>query len=189
MATGKGRRKGRTPMTRHGSWGRWPSQRIARQHVSSNLDEDKIAEEARYNKLYAVCTDLLGDDATPILNVSEGRWQIEECFRIMKTDFETQPVFVRLDDRVKAHFLTCFLAFLVYRILEKKLGGRYTCEEILDTLKGMDFADIEDQGYMPLYRRSKLTDALHEVCGFRTDYQLITRQKMMRIQKRSTGRE
>ena len=107
----------------------------------------------------------------------------------MKTDFETQPVFVRLDDRVKAHFLTCFLAFLVYRILEKKLGGRYTCEEILDTLKGMDFADIEDQGYMPLYRRSKLTDALHEVCGFRTDYQLITRQKMMRIQKRSTGRE
>ena len=90
---------------------------------------------------------------------------------------------------VKAHFLTCFLALLVYRILEKKLGGGYTCDEILRTLKEMDFADIEDQGYMPLYRRTRLTDALHEACGFRTDYQFITRQKMRNIQKRSKGRE
>ena len=81
----------------------------------------------------------------------------------MKTDFEARPAFVRLEDRLKAHFLTCFLALLVYRILEKKLGDSYTCEEILRTLKEMDFADIEDQGYMPLYRRAKLTDALDEV--------------------------
>lgn len=153
------------------------------------LDEDKIAEEARYDGLYVVCTDLLDDDVAPILRVSEGRWRIEECFRIMKTDFEARPAFVRLEARLMAHFLTCFLALLVYRILEKKLGGSYTCEEILQTLKGMDFADIEDQGYMPLYRRSKLTDALHEVCGIRTDYQFITRQKMRGIQKRSKGRE
>ena len=153
------------------------------------LDEDKIAEEARYDGLYAVCTDLLDDDVAPILRVSEGRWRIEECFRIMKTDFEARPAFVRLEARLMAHFLTCFLALLVYRILEKKLGGSYTCEEILGTLKEMDFADIEDQGYMPLYRRSKLTDALHEVCGIRTDYQFITRQKMRGIQKRSKGRE
>ena len=78
---------------------------------------------------------------------------------------------------------------LFFCILEKKLGGSYTCEEILETLKKMDFADIEDQGYMPLYRRSKLTDALHEACGFRTDYQFITRQKMRGIQKKSKGRE
>lgn len=153
------------------------------------LDEDKIAEEARYDGLYAVCTDLLDDDVAPILRVSEGRWRIEECFRIMKTDFEARPAFVRLEARLMAHFLTCFLALLVYRILEKKLGGIYTCEEILGTLKEMDFADVEDQGYMPLYRRSKLTDALHEVCGIRTDYQFITRQKMRGIQKRSKGRE
>ena len=152
------------------------------------LDEDKIAEEARYDGLYAVCTDLLDDDVAPILRVSEGRWRIEECFRIMKTDFEARPAFVRLEARLMAHFLTCFLALLVYRILEKKLGGSYTCEEILGTLKEMDFADVEDQGYMPLYRRSKLTDALHEVCGIRTDYQFITRQKMRGIQKRSKGR-
>ena len=153
------------------------------------LDEEKIAEEARYDGLYAVCTDLLDDDVAPILKVSEGRWRIEECFRIMKTDFEARPAFVRLENRIKAHFLTCFLALLVYRILEKKLGGGYTCEEILKTLREMDFADVEDQGYMPLYKRSKLTDVLHEVCGFRTDYQFITKQKMRGIQKRSKGRE
>ena len=153
------------------------------------LDEEKIAEEARYDGLYAVCTDLLDDDVAPILKVSEGRWRIEECFRIMKTDFEARPALVRLENRIKAHFLTCFLALLVYRILEKKLGGGYTCEEILKTLREMDFADVEDQGYMPLYKRSKLTDVLHEVCGFRTDYQFITRQKMRGIQKRSKGRE
>ena len=149
------------------------------------LDEEKTEEEARYDGLYAVCTDLLDDDVAPILKVSEGRWRIEECFRIMKTDFEARPAFVRLEDRIKAHFLTCFLALLVYRILEKKLGGGYTCEEILKTLREMDFADVEDQGYMPLYKRSKLTD----VCGFRTDYQFITKQKMRGIQKRSKGRE
>ena len=153
------------------------------------LDEERIAEEARYDGLYAVCTDLLDDEVAPILKVSEGRWRIEECFRIMKTDFEARPAFVRLEDRIEAHFLTCFLALLVYRILEKKLGGGYTCEEILKTLREMDFADVEEQGYMPLYKRSKLTDALHEACGFRTDYQFITRQKMRGIQKRSKGRE
>lgn len=153
------------------------------------LDEEKIAEEARYDGLYAVCTDLLDDDVAPILKISEGRWRIEECFRIMKTDFEARPAFVRLENRIKAHFLTCFLALLIYRILEKKLGGDYTCEEILKTLREMNFADIEELGYMPLYKRSKLTDILHETFGFRTDYQFITRQKMRGIQKRSKCRE
>lgn len=157
--------------------------------ITYYLDEEKIAEEARYDGLYAVCTDLLDDDVSPILKVSEGRWRIEECFRIMKTDFEARTAFVRLEDRLEAHFLTCFLALLVYRILEKKLGDEYTCDEILRTLKEMNFADIEDQGYMPLYKRTKLTDDLHKVCGFRTDYQFLTRQKMRGIQKMSKGRE
>ena len=153
------------------------------------LDEEKIAEEAKYDGLYAVCTDLLEDDVKDILKVSEGRWKIEECFRIMKTEFEARPAFVRLENRITAHFLICFLALLVYRLLEVKLGGTYTCEEILNTLKGMNFADVGEQGYMPLYKRERITDALHEVCGFRTDYQFITKQKMKEIQKRSKGRE
>lgn len=152
------------------------------------LDEDKINEEAKYDGLYAVCTDLLDDSVGDILKVSEGRWQIEECFRIMKTDFSARPVYASLEDHIKAHFLTCFLALLVYRILEHKLGSRYTCEEILSKLKGMNFANIEEQGFMPLYTRDKLSDELHEICGFHTDYQFITKSKMKKIQKESKGR-
>ena len=137
--------------------------------IKQYLDEDKIAEEAQYDGLYAVCTDLLDDEVSDILKVSEARWQIEECFRIMKTDFSARPVYLQDENRIKAHFLICFLALIIYRYLEKKLDLRYTCEELLDTLKGMNFAEIQEQGFIPLYKRETITDALHEVCGFRTD--------------------
>lgn len=153
------------------------------------LDENKITEEALYDGLYAVCTDLLDDDVSDILKVSEGRWQIEECFRIMKTDFSARPVYLQDENRIKAHFLICFLALIIYRFLEKKLGSKYTCEEILDTLKTINFAEIQEQGFIPLYKREPITDALHKVCGFRTDYQFITKSKMKTIQKKSKGRE
>lgn len=153
------------------------------------LDLEKIAEEEKYDGLYAVCTDLLDDEVGDILRVSEGRWQIESCFRIMKTDFSARPVYVRDSERIRAHFLICFLALLIFRLLEKKLDKKYTCEEILDTLKEMNFADLEEQGFMPLYRRKKITDALHDACGFRTDYQFITKSKMRTIQKNSKGKE
>lgn len=151
------------------------------------LDEEKIAEEERYDGLYAVCTDLLDDPVKDILKVSEGRWQIEECFRIMKTDFEARPVYLSREDRIKAHFLTCFLSLMIYRYLERALGDGFTCEQILDTLKGMNFAEIEEQGFMPLYERTPLTDALHEACGFRTDWQFISKRKMKTIEKLSKG--
>ena len=157
--------------------------------IKQYLDEDKIAEEAQYDGLYAVCTDLLDDEAGDILKVSEGRWKIEECFRIMKTDFTARPVYLRDENRIKAHFLICFLALTVYRYLEKKLDSKYTCEELLDTLKAMNFAGIQEQGFIPLYKREKITDALHETCGFRTDYQFITKSKMRTIQKKSKGKE
>lgn len=156
--------------------------------IHYELDEDKIAEEEMYDGLYAVSTDLLEDDVRDILRVSEGRWQIEESFRIMKTDFSARPVYVRREDRIKAHFLVCFLALLCYRLLEKKLGGKYTCENILEKLRQMNFAAIEGQGFMPVYIRDELTDALHEICGFRTDYQFITKSDMKTIQKKSKGR-
>ena len=157
--------------------------------IKQYLDEDKIAEEAQYDGLYAVCTDLLDDEVGDILKVSEGRWQIEECFRIMKTDFSARPVYLREENRIKAHFLICFLALTIYRYLEKKLDSKYTCEELLDALKGMNFAGIQEQGFIPLYRREKITDDLHEACGFRTDYQFITKSKMRTIQKKSKGKE
>ena len=149
------------------------------------LDSAKIEEEAQYDGLYAVCTDLLDDPVGDILKVSEGRWQIEADFRIMKTDFSARPVFVQRDDRIKAHFLICFLSLLIFKILERKLEYKYTCEQILDTLRAMNFADIEEQGFMPLYTRTAITDDLHTACGFRTDFQFISKSKMLQIQKSS----
>ena len=152
------------------------------------LDSAKIEEEAKYDGLYAVCTDLLDDQVGDILRVSEGRWQIEADFRIMKTDFSARPVFVQREDRIKAHFLICFLSLMIFKFLERKLDYKYTCEQILDTLRAMNFADIEEQGFMPLYTRTAITDDLHTACGFRTDLQFISKSKMVQIQKFSKER-
>ena len=152
------------------------------------LDLDKIAEEEKYDGLYAVCTDLLDDDVADILKVSEGRWQIEDCFRTMKTDFEARPVYLTREDRIKAHFLTCFLSLLHFRLLKRSLKDAYTTEQLLQTLRNIKFADVEEQGFMPVYERQKITDDLHETCGFRTDYQFITKRKMKGIQKKSKQR-
>lgn len=157
--------------------------------VKNYLDTDKIDQEALYDGMYAVTTDLLDDDVKDILRISEGRWEIEECFRIMKTDFEARPVFLHDETRIKAHFLVCFLALVIYRYLEKGLGNRFTCEKILDKLKSMNFADIQEQGFIPLYKRDKLTDAMHKLCGFETDCQFITKSQMKTIQKKSKGRK
>ena len=157
--------------------------------IQRYLDEEKINLETQYDGLYAVCTDLLDDDVCDILKVSEGRWQIEECFRIMKTDFSARPVYLHNESRIKAHFLICFLSLLVYRLLERKLEYKYTCETLLNTLKGINFAEIQEQGFMPLYKREKITDDLHDACGFRTDYQFITKSQMKTIQKKSKCKE
>ena len=171
-----------------------PARFIAKEAVSQDgeiadiqyyLDETKIAEESMYDGLYAVCTDLFDDEVGDILKVSEGRWQIEACFRIMKTDFCARPIYLQRGDRIQAHFLICFLALLVYRILEKKLGKKYTCEEILEGLREYQFADVQGQGFMPIYAKTKLTDKLHEISGFSTDFEFLTKSKMREIEKKS----
>lgn len=152
------------------------------------LDVDKIAEEEKYDGLYAVCTDLLDDDVADILKVSEGRWQIEDCFRTLKTEFEARPVYLNREDRIKAHFLICFLSLLHFRLLQRELKIFCTTEQLLSVLKDMNFADVEEQGYMPVYECQEITDELHKVCEFRTDYQFITKRKMKEIQKKSKRR-
>ena len=153
------------------------------------LDEEKITDEARYDGLYAVCTDLFDDAPEDILKVSEGRWQIEACFRIMKTDFTARPVYLHRSERINAHFLICFLSLLVYRLLEKALNKNYTCEDILNTLQNFEFADVQGQGFMPVYESTKLTDELHRISGFETDYEFITKWKMREIQKLSKRKQ
>lgn len=157
-------------------------------NIHNLLDNEKIENEARYDGLYAVSTDVLDDDVRDIIGVSEGRWEIEECFRIMKTDFEARPVFLQKEIRIKAHFLTCFLALILYRYLEQKMNNKYTCTEILETIRNMNFATVQEQGYIPLYKRNTITDDLHHLFGFNTDFQFITKQEMRNIQKKSKGR-
>lgn len=147
---------------------------------SHSLNQEMIDQEARFDGFYALCTDLW-DPAPDIIRLNGGRWIIENGFRIMKTDFDARPVYVRRDDRIKAHFLTCFLALLIYKYLEKKVnrGGRhFTTEEIVGTLRSMDFLGIAGEGYVPAYTRTDLTNHLHGSAGFRTDTQIVTRQKM-----------
>lgn len=150
------------------------------------LDTKAIAAEAVYDGFYAVSTNL-DDDPAEIVNINHDRWEIEESFRIMKSEFRSRPVFLQRDDRIEAHFLTCFIALLIYRILEKKLGGKYTCEEIIKTLREMDMTMVGTEGYIPSYTRTELTDALHEAAGFHTDYEVITKKSMAGICRRSKG--
>ena len=144
------------------------------------LNENLINEEERYDGFYCVATNL-DEPAEVIIRINKGRWEIEECFRIMKHEFKARPVYVRKDNRITAHFLTCFLSLAVFRYLEKKLGNRFTCEEIVTGLKQMRFLYKDNYGYIPACDRTEFTDALHSAFGFRTDYELLTKKTMRNI--------
>ena len=144
------------------------------------VDSQSIKAEEAFDGFYAVCTNL-EDDVAAIVKVNHRRWEIEECFRIMKHEFKARPVYVKRDERVKAHFLTCFISLLIYRILEKRLGESYTCHHILKELRDMNYLEVPGEGYTPAYTRTDFTDALHDVFGFRTDYQILTNHHMKNI--------
>ena len=154
---------------------------------ASYIDQAVIDNEAQYDGFYAVCTNL-EDDAKNIVKVNQRRWEIEECFRIMKTDFEARPVYVKRKDRILAHFITCFISLIVYRYLERKLGNKYTISQILSTLQEMDFIKYPGKGYQPVYTRTELTDALHEVFGFCTSKQILPIKKMRNICSQTKNR-
>jgi len=148
--------------------------------TSRSLDEKKIVEESIYDGFTAVCT-TLEDDIYDILKVNRRRWEIEESFRIMKSEFKARPVYLRKDERIVAHFLTCFLSLLVYRLLEHKLDEKYTVSELTQTLRKMNFFRMEGIGYLPEYTRTEITDELHDKFGFRTDTEIVTEKTMKKI--------
>ena len=150
--------------------------------TSRSLNEKKIAEESRYDGFSAVCT-TLEDKIEDILRVNRRRWEIEESFRIMKSEFRARPVYLQKDERIRAHFLTCFLSLLVYRMLEHRLDEKYTVSELTKTLRCMDFFRIDGIGYLPEYTRTEITDDLHEAFGFRTDTEIVTDKTMKKIIK------
>lgn len=148
-----------------------------------SLNQEMIDQEAKFDGFYCICTDLEGS-AAEVIKLNGGRWIVENDFRITKTDMDARPVYLKRDDRIKAHFLTCFLALLIYRHLEKKVnrgGMHFTTGEILDTLKGMNFMIVNGEGYTPAYKRTDLTNHLHGSAGFRTDTQIVTKKKMRSI--------
>ena len=144
------------------------------------INQEVIEKEAMYDGFYAVVTNL-DDDVQDIIAINKRRWQIEECFRILKSDFDARPVYLRDDDRIKAHFLICFMALLFFRILENKLEYKYTADQIVGTMKKMNLTLLEGYGYIPSYTRTDITDDLHKLFGFRTDYQITKKQKMRNI--------
>lgn len=152
------------------------------------INEKTIEKEAMYDGFYAVVTNL-DDDIQEIIAINKRRWQIEECFRIMKTEFDARPVYLRRDDRIKAHFLICFLSLLFFRVLESKMEYKYTAEEIIKTMKEMNMTFIDGFGYIPSYTRTDITDELHKIFKFRTDYQMIKKQRMKNIIHKSKDKK
>jgi transposase len=144
------------------------------------IDDSLIEQEGMFDGFYAVCT-VLQDRVEEIIAVNNKRWEIEECFRIMKTDFKARPVYLSRDDRIKAHFTTCFLALLIYRLLERTLDNSFTSCQIIDGLRTMNFMEVKGEGFIPLYTRSDFTDALHNEFGFRTDSEIVTKNQIKKI--------
>ena len=152
---------------------------VAEKKVLS-LNTDTIQKEEKFDGFYGVCTNL-DDDPEEIIKVNQRRWEIEESFRIMKSEFKARPVYLSRDDRITAHFTTCFLSLVILRFLEKMLDEKYTSSEIIDTLKNMNMQKNFDCSYEPIYTRTDLTDDLHEKFGFRTDYEILQESRLKKF--------
>ena len=146
------------------------------------LNLEQIKKEEQFDGFYGVCTNL-DDDAEEIIKVNQRRWEIEESFRIMKSEFKARPVYLSRDDRITAHFTTCFLSLVLHRYLEKVLEEKYTASEIIDTLRDMNLTRNSDEGYIPSYTRTEITDCLHEKFNFRTDYEIVKNTNIKKILK------
>ena len=147
---------------------------------SYSINEDLIKEEEKYDGYYGITTNLTGD-ISEILKISKNRWEIEESFRILKTDFDSGTIYLSREDRIKTHFLICFISLLLYRILEKKLNYKYTNTQIIEKLREMEVCEEKNSGYIPAYTRNDLTDDLHSIFGFRTDFEIIKYENFKKI--------
>lgn len=147
------------------------------------IDEAKIKNEELFDGFYGICTDL---EASPLelIKINKSRWEIERCFREMKTEFQARPVYLKREDRIKSHFLVCFLALLVFRLLKQKVSG-YSSEKLTATLRKLKLTEISPGDYIPIFKRSDLTDQLHEEFGFRLDRELIPQKNLKKIIKQT----
>lgn len=155
-----------------------------------HIDYDRVNKEEQYDGFYAICTNLeeytdkLGNrhhTIAELLKINRARWEIEELFRILKTYMKSRPVYLRTDKAIKAHFAICFIALFLYRVLENRLSDKFTTDQILSTLRGMNALKIPSEGYVPTFKRTDLTDKLFEISGFRLDTEIITLKKLKSI--------
>ena len=145
-----------------------------------SLDEDLIKQEEQYDGYYALTTNLVGD-IEQILKITKGRWEIEESFRIMKTDFLARPVNLSREDRIKAHFLTCFMALLIYRILEKKLDYKYTTSQVLKELRNLELLELKGKGFIPINERTDITDDSNNIFNIKATNEIISYKKIKKF--------
>lgn len=155
-----------------------------------HIDTERVADEEQYDGFYAICTNLeqytdhLGrthHTIKDLLKINRARWEIEESFRIMKTQMRARPVYHRTDRAIKGHFAICFVALFLYRVLEHRLGEAFTTDNILSTLRNMNALHIPSEGFIPTFSRTNLTDKLFEISGFRLDTEIIMLKQVKSI--------
>ena len=143
------------------------------------FDESVANEEAKYDGFYAISTNLEGDERE-IVKINHQRWEIEESFRIMKTDLRSRPVYVSLEEHISAHFLTCFLALLFIRIIEKKMDGKYTTNAIIEAIRNVNYVDVE-AGYISAFSGNDLITTLSKEFKIECNYNTFTPEQMRKI--------
>ena len=148
--------------------------------ITYSIDKEIYDNEEKYNGLYGITTNLINDTQT-IIKVMNGRWEIEESFRIMKDEFDAGTVHLSREDRIKGHFITCYLSLFIYRYLEHQLNDKYTVHEIVSKLQEMKMLEHKGKGFVPTYTRTNLTDELHQFLGINTDKEILTYKKIKKI--------
>ncbi len=151
------------------------------------LDQDRIDLEEKYDGFYAIATNLLEDDPKDIIELNSQRYKIEDCFRVLKTNFNGRPVHHRLDKRIVAHFMICYTALLIYRLLEKKLKDKkydFTINEILTTLKNMNVSNRDGLFYEAEFTSSKVCTALNDLFNFGLDKKYYQNSELTKLVKK-----
>lgn len=152
------------------------------ENKKAEIDKEKIAEEARFDGLYCLATDM-DDIPTAILRANHFRYEIEALFRVTKSDLESRAVYLQRPERIKGHFITCFLALLMLKKLQRMLDDKYTVQQLLETLRSMNYTLIESAGYIPAFNPDSLTDDIKNLIRQRIDAEIITKPKMRNIVK------
>lgn len=159
--TAKRRKKSPTDSSRFISETHCTGEGEVAQKTVFSIDQKAIEEEARFDGFYAICTNCEELSTLDVLRANSSRWEIEDMFRVLKTDFRSRPVYVRREDRIKAHFITCFLALLVFKMAKMELGmADLTTSQLREALIGMDYDYIEARGYKPVFERNDITEAI-----------------------------